>query len=181
LKLFNLFRIGETEENSDDYYLAFHVNSATMKPEFVSCGPGMVFDPAARKGSFKRFILIILTEENAKQLLSAVQRIPSLKSKKDELVENKDYYLYVWKNFTEKFESKQKDLERTVCNELAEAANLQSASRPTRRRTSLLAGSELNGFFNYSKEDSKTYLIYPPELEATVRNRNSFIGLQSFH
>jgi hypothetical protein len=140
-----------------------------MKPEFVSCGPGRVFDPAARKGSFKKYILIILSKEDAKLLSSALQKIPSLKSKKDESVDNKNYYLYVWNNFTEKFESKQKDLEHTICNELAEATNLQSASRPTRRRTSLMAGSELNGFFSYSKEDSKTYLIYPPELEATVK------------
>jgi hypothetical protein len=88
-----------------------------MKLEFVSCGPGRVFDPAARKGSFKKYILVILSKENAKQLSSALQQIPSLKSKKDESVDNKDYYLYVWNNFTVKFESKQKDLERTVCNE----------------------------------------------------------------
>jgi hypothetical protein len=216
-------RIDETEENSDDYYLAFHVNSETMKLEFVSCGPGRVFDPADTKRSCKRFILIILSKENAKQLSSILQKIPSLKSKKDDSVDNKNYYLYVWNHFAEKFESKQKDLERTVCNELAETANLQSTSRPIRPPPpippllvattippvdpfpptsperpnieslvpmlpattvtllsvptsteesnespplSLLAGSKLNGFFSYSKEEWKNYLIYPPELEA---------------
>jgi hypothetical protein len=200
------YRIGETGVNSQDYYFAVLVNPEIMKLEFVSCGPGRVFDPAARKGSFRKYILIILS----KQLSAALQHMPSLMSKKDESVENKDYYLYVWNHFAEKFESKQKDLERTVCNELAEAVSLQSASRltqpppsilsppvattslvvpvpptstePTRPppipamtispeeptespSPSLLAGSKLNGFFSYSKEDWKHYLIYPPELE----------------
>jgi hypothetical protein len=69
---------------------------------------------------------MILTEENAKLLSSAVKAIPSLLNKKDEDKDNKINYLRVFDKFQEKYKSKQNEYKQAIRTELSEERNLQS-------------------------------------------------------
>jgi hypothetical protein len=155
-----------------DSYIFFVTQEQKFKK--VPCGAGHIFDPNARRGVLSKYLVMILDTQIAVNIHCFLQSIRYFKDKfADQNVDSMDYAMALNFYNSKKWEdpSNSQSLFRRAEIELAREKELEfppDGGRVTRRRTSLQTSWGLNGgLTNVTKEDSRIYLVYPPELEAT--------------